>query len=212
MGIPEIAYRSFLRLKTDPRIVKIVKKVILSLRKMKDPIARARYIHSEVDSYLDSLFKNNPMVKPNLSCKKGCTYCCHTQVSVTSDEASLLAKIVESKQVEIDRTRLYQQAQAGANYNYWMQIPYEQRKCVFIGKDGGCSIYEDRPSVCRTNYALSPAEDCDTSDGTTKQMRLLKTEIADVVVATAYTESEENGTLPFMLDKKLKEKLTIFSK
>jgi len=210
MNIPQIAYQSYRELKTDPRVVKLVRYLIINLRKIKSSVGRARFIHEEVDKTLEKLFARNPFLKDTISCKKSCTYCCHTQVSVTADEAELLSQKIKNGEVQVDRSKLYLQAKAKNDYKYWMDIPYEQRKCIFLSEKGECSVYKDRPSVCRTNYSLSAAEKCDTSNGG-QSKRLLRTELADVIIASAFSESSDNGALPYMVDSNLKGDVLLFS-
>lgn len=138
-----------------------------------------------------------------IQCKKGCAACCHTQVSVTQDEAEHLAKKVLSGQVRIDRERLAFQAQFSDDYDQWMRVPYETRGCIFLDAQDGCTVYEDRPSVCRTNYSLSDPALCETKDGQTQPQRLLLTVDADLVVALVFELSEKKGSLPKFLNQAL---------
>ena len=43
--------------------------------------------------------------------------------------------------------------------------PHQDRKCVFLNDQNECTIYDDRPSVCRTNTVLSDPAACSTEDG-----------------------------------------------
>lgn len=176
------------------------------LARLKDIIGnipKARVTHREVDNQIHELFEN-PIVSENVSCKKGCSYCCYTQVSVTESEAELLAKCVTDG-VEIDRSFLYIQGEAANSASDWYSIPYEMRKCVFLAEDNTCRVYEDRPSVCRTNYVFSTPEKCSTIDGSEKPIRLLSTPKADMTIMASYANSCENGALPYMLWKALRK-------
>ncbi|MFW5887406.1 MAG: YkgJ family cysteine cluster protein [Bacteriovoracia bacterium] len=201
-AIPALAFKTFTELKDDSKYFSFTEKIILLLNKIHDPIRRARKLHDQIEKCMDRLFAKDE-VKASVNCTKGCTFCCHTQVAVTEDEAKLLASRILNSQNSIDLYRLHTQAKAGVNIDKWYQIPHAQRACVFLGKDGGCSVYEDRPSVCRTNNAVSDPSSCSTEDGIEKPQNLLLTHEADMIITGAFAASKENGPLPFMLKKVL---------
>ncbi len=202
MNFPHIAYRTFQRLKDHPYFSKFVLSLRMAFSEMISPVQRARFAHKQVDEALDELWKANPLAAQATSCKKGCTACCHTQVSVTKDEAELLACRV-GKDVLIDQERLERQARAKDSSSEWYKLSYEDRRCVFLGSDGECQVYEDRPSVCRSNYVFSPPEDCLTKDGNIRPVRLLIPEKADMVTMAHFLESRDNGDLPRLLKQNL---------
>ena len=166
--------------------------------RIEDPIARARKSHQYVDGFNKEVLEN-PVAQKFLSCHKGCDACCHTQVSVNADEAKLLAKRVIEDDIQIDLQKLYIQGDAENCGKSWFEIPYELRGCVFLDAGGECRVYEDRPSVCRTNAAFSDPKMCETRDGVEKPVRLLNTDKADIVTITSYQASGRAGTLPLML-------------
>lgn len=143
------------------------------------------------------------MAKKFITCHRGCSACCHTQVSVNKDEADLLAYRIINDNLEIDLTKMYIQANVDNDAKKWFEIPYDLRGCVFLDKDGACTVYNDRPSVCRTNNVLSPPKMCETKDGVEKSIRLLNTEKADMAMIAGFEMSGEAGTLPMMLWKAL---------
>lgn len=200
MNVPAIAQKTFELLKNEILAIEIVQLVVKKLGKIHDPLKRARFVHRLIDEASAPVF-SSPTVEELSPCKKGCSACCHTQVSVTRDEAKLLATKVEEG-VEIDLNRLLLQAGAKNTAKDYFALSYEQRKCVFLDEEGACQIYADRPSVCRTNVVLGSAEQCDTKDEI-KPTRLVKTQEADLVIYSAYLHSEDSGTLSYMLAKEL---------
>lgn len=95
MNVPAVAKRTYEELKQDPNYVKLVEEIIEALLKINSPESRARYAHELVDDFNKQVFAH-PLVKSFSPCKKGCSACCHTQVSITEDEATLLAMRVDS--------------------------------------------------------------------------------------------------------------------
>lgn len=85
----------------------IVRSTLSRLKKLPNPVKRARFIHKTVDDYVAGVF-SDPMVKKLSPCGEGCSACCHTQVSITADEAFLLVRKIKSG-IEIDLNRLKKQ-------------------------------------------------------------------------------------------------------
>lgn len=201
MNVPAIAQKTFSELKNRVEAMELVQFVLKKLNKNHDPIKRARYVHRMVDELNEYIF-NDPHVKSLSPCTSGCAACCHTQVSVTKDEAELLASRV-SEGVKIDLDKLHIQMAIKNSSAGWYALTYEERKCVFLDSENKCSVYEDRPSVCRTNAVVGDASQCDTSQGP-KPTRLVNTPEADLAIYASYLHSSEGGTLPYMLSKSLK--------
>lgn len=170
---------------------------------------RAKFFHREVQQKVDNVLNAIPH-KELIQCRKGCSACCHTQVSATQDEVDLLVRKISREKIKIDKVKLAMQARFSDSYEQWMRMPYEMRGCVFLNSDGNCKVYDDRPSVCRTNYALSNPLQCETRDGQTYEQRLLLTIEADLVVALVFEMSEKSGSLPSLLQESLKSEIDLF--
>lgn len=203
-SFPQVALRTYLKLKEYPQFLRFTQAIITTLGRMIRPIERARFVHEMIDHEMTELFKNEA-VQRLTACKKGCAACCHTQVSVTEDEADLLAKRVMDG-AALNWANLYKQKNAGDKFQEFMNISYNERRCVFLKDDQTCSVYEDRPSVCRTNAVVGTKEQCDTQNGQMQTQQILNTYNADMIIMGAYINSHENGALPNMLWKKLQEK------
>lgn len=203
MNVPAIARKTFEELRNQNDFMAIVHSVLDHLRKISSPIQRAELVHKEVDTFNHEVFAH-PLVEKFSPCKMGCDGCCHTQVSVTDDEAALLvSKINEG--VSFSQERLDIQMQAENNSDTYYQIKYADRRCIFLDEKGACNVYEDRPSVCRTNAVLGEASQCDTSVSI-KPTRLIRTPKSDMAIYASFLFSKSSGTLPFMVAKALKEK------
>ncbi len=200
MNVPAIAKKTFDQFKDNPEFNTLVRFVLEHLRKMTNPFQRVDFIHRAIDDLNEEVFAH-PLIKEMSPCKEGCSACCHTQVSVTDDEAALLARRI-SEGVEIDLERLKLQVTAGDDDSAFYKMNFEERKCIFLGEDGGCRVYNDRPSVCRTNAVIGDASQCDTTNGI-QRTQLIKTPKADMVIYASFYNAKSSGALPHMVAKAL---------
>lgn len=200
MNAPVIAKKTYEEHKTIPEYKSIFEFVLQNLQRITDKFVRAKVVHEIVDEFNKEVFAH-PLVEQLSPCKLGCTACCHTQVSVTDDEAQLLAKRVQEG-VKINRRLLKLQMKAKNDSDAFFKIKYEDRKCIFLGDDGACTVYEDRPSVCRTNAVIGDASQCDTSVSV-QPVRLIKTPKSDVAIYASFEHAGSSGTLPYMVGKAL---------
>jgi len=102
-------------------------------------IRKLEIIYELQDSLSKSISKYTP-------CKKGCSACCHYDVSVSALEIEYIEKMTNHQ-----RTPLI-----GSSENFL------GKPCPFL-IDNTCSIYEFRPFACRRHHALTTdAYWCDT--------------------------------------------------
>ncbi len=201
MNVPAIARKTFEQLRHQAEFNTIVNFVLDQLSKVFKPHQRVRFIHKLIDEYNEEVFAH-PLVKQFSPCKMGCSACCHTQVSVTEDEAEVLSQKISAGLV-IDNGLLKLQSETRDDSSAFYKMKHEDRKCIFLDEAGACRVYEDRPSVCRTNAVLGEADQCDTTDSI-KPIRLINTHKADMVIYAAYLHSQKSGSLPHMISQKIK--------
>lgn len=201
MNFPHVAYQTFLKFKNTAAMAQITHYVLEKIKTMTSSIERVKFVHKQIDGYMAQELEN-PVAKKFIKCQKGCSACCYTQVSVTQDEADLLASLVEEGH-SVDKKRLATQAMYSAYSNNWYKLSYEERRCIFLNHKNECSIYDNRPSVCRTNNVLSDPQDCSTQDGQQRPVRLLNTHKADMAMMAHYLYCQNNGSLPLMLQSAL---------
>jgi len=133
-------------------------------------IERGRALHEMMDKELKAAA---PLP---ISCREGCSGCCHYEVEVTQDEAAILKKLVRDG-FPIDRDRLEKQASRERMSTEWGRFWSPTNRCVFLGENGGCGIYEDRPAICRKHLVTSPANACTTRGGAVAPVQVLMAEI-----------------------------------
>jgi uncharacterized protein len=103
-----------------------------------------KVLYQKVEDFFDEVRKRHP---EGLSCKSGCSTCCHVDLSVFSVEANNIESWFQSLSQE-DKEKIREE---------WEKPSTQTRgfngellnSCAFL-KDHRCTIYEARPLICRT--------------------------------------------------------------
>jgi len=134
-----------------------------SLEELPDGEMRALFFHKLLDEVMaeeDKMAENT-----NISCRKGCTACCHRLIAVTPDEGALLTralKNLEGGAISAKTLSILERQSAYSLRNeleFWIK-PYGETKCVFLGAKGECQIYSNRPATCRLHKVTSDPYQC----------------------------------------------------
>jgi len=139
------------------------------------------------DQLVDVAINNATSEGKSISCKKGCGACCRMAVPVSEPEAHRLRDVVVAMP-EPRRSEIQQRFAAGMEVfrqtglldNMFQRVSGEQEErnamanldayyatgvpCPFLEEES-CSIYEERPLICREFLVTSPAENCANIDG-----------------------------------------------
>lgn len=83
-----------------------------------------------------SELRENPAA--HTACKKGCSNCCHMHVMLSQSEADAIGSRIARRPIQLNPEHKMQGVNA-----YGRETP-----CTFL-VDGACSIYENRPFICR---------------------------------------------------------------
>jgi len=86
----------------------------------------------------------NALKQPHAACKAGCNACCHIQVEISDREAQRIGAAIGKKPAALPPGRLTTPMD---------QLGRRDTPCPFL-VDGNCSIYPDRPYVCREMTVL----------------------------------------------------------
>lgn len=190
VAFPAPSFESFLDLLSDE--LEKIKSLLLQLPAGPE---RAKKVHALVDHEV-SLETEIP-----LSCTKGCSHCCHLEVEVTNYEAKILKDIV-SNGFPIDLRRLKVQAERSLQDPAWRTLGLRaQNRCVFLGADESCEIYDTRPVMCRRHSVTSPAKYCESLD---QLITLRYFPRVDLIISAANEDPELRiGPLAKMLSTEL---------
>ncbi|QAR32989.1 YkgJ family cysteine cluster protein [Geovibrio thiophilus] len=94
-----------------------------------------------------------------IACRVGCAHCCVVYITVLLPEAVNIARYLREQG---EAERLIPLLVERVRETMWTE---EQdwsllgKKCIFLDKSGGCSVYPVRPLLCRAVTSVS-AEDC----------------------------------------------------
>ncbi len=155
---------------------------------------RARNLHRRVDAAIRVFETIRPQAVSAIRCHRGCAHCCRIWVGITHDEALLLAESVRSGSVRLDLDRLERQRHWGHPVDFATH-PKEEACCVFLGEDGSCGVYEDRPSACRALLVASDPEFCRTAEQATQVLAIINPQVELLVSAAQSSDGPGSNLL-----------------
>lgn len=158
------------------------------------------FVYHLIDSYA-------ARVANRVTCRKGCSFCCNQQVTITDGEADLINELVgEDPSILISLENLLAQrlwdvvTEEGPGPKNWNDKPWEQRRCAFLSENGLCSIYQFRPSACRNHRSIDPPDLCDERKGLKDGIRFVnQLEIAMFLNAYMHSSKEEGPIAKMVL-------------
>ncbi len=104
-------------------------------------------LRRRVDDHFDAAVARTPT---DFACRDGCSTCCHQRISVFAIEADAIRDALAELAVRDPELRARVRAQADA--------PAAQRHCALL-VDDRCSIYPQRPLICRSHGLPVVADD-----------------------------------------------------
>lgn len=94
--------------------------------------------------------------RASVACRAGCGTCCHNDVAVQAHEVFIAAEHLQRTLPPAELEAVIARAAAHrAAYAAKRDLPAGKRpqtRCVLL-RDGNCSIYEDRPEICRAYHS-----------------------------------------------------------
>lgn len=167
---------------------------------------RARSLHRRVDAAIRAFEAIRPQAVSAIRCHQGCAHCCRIWVGITSDEALLLAECVRSGSTALDMSRLERQRHWSHPEDFATH-PREEACCVFLGEDGSCSVYEDRPSACRALLVASDPEFCRTAEQATRVLAIINPQVELLVSAAQSADGPGRNLLAARLWEALENRI-----
>lgn len=136
----------------------------------------------EVYDYIDRYFE---AAQNLVACKPGCANCCHGRVWLMQVEADLIAAKTGRNAPTI----------AAIEDSDTFPIRDASRPCTFLDADAKCSIYDNRPLVCRTHFNFEPTNELCRFENADKTIPLIDREktIPGVLKAMAEISDVHSG-------------------
>lgn len=139
--------------------------------------SRATLFYSTLDSEVEESIISK---YPEITCKKGCAYCCHQKIGISQAEAYLIINFVSFWNIKINWDLLMSQK----GHEDWSKIPFKSSKCIFLGEDNLCKIYEVRPGACRWYFSLQDPKLCDIEQFPGGSVSVPISSVIDTLVAS----------------------------
>ena len=144
-------------LATGPRRADViaVARVLKSKLAEHDNPRRASEAAALAQALNETSLKARPPTRVKIACSKGCSYCCYGFVGILPPEAFRLADAVRAGRAgKLDaatvRARTVPLRGLGPDARIGRKLA-----CPLLGDGGVCSVYADRPLVCRQATSLS---------------------------------------------------------
>lgn len=93
----------------------------------------------KVDDQFEKIYSAH---KDQFACKKSCHQCCIPKLTVCTVEKEYILNFLHNNPSVIEKLKELERLDV-----------YEGERCKFLDETGSCSIYEARPSVCRSHGA-----------------------------------------------------------
>ena len=158
---------------------------------------RARAVHQRVEAATAPFLALRPEALAAVQCRRGCSHCCRIRVDVTADEAALLSERIRAGTAHPDPARLAIQRTWAAPADF-LGKPRAEADCVFLGADGACTVYEDRPSACRALLVASAPELCRDAQGATQVLAVINPYLELVASAALTVQAWEGAAVLWM--------------
>lgn len=112
--------------------------------------------HAAADQFIKDVVRTS---SEPISCRAGCAFCCHQPVFASFNEFETLKNHLLDTGRKIERDRVQAQYD-DINDGAYQKLEVAKRKCVFLGEDNCCTIYEVRPLNCRRLNVYSDPKSC----------------------------------------------------
>lgn len=166
---------------------------------------RAYNVNRMIDQSMLNEKTKYPKEWAQISCKAGCSHCCHNTVVITECEADLLVTWMGEQKIEIDQELLKRQAAFTGSDSEWFRLPKTENRCVFLDDQNKCKVYEHRPASCRKYVVTTPAEACDDRIGSQQVASIIDVNTEVMYSGMMDIDHSKVGPLPVKLFKRINE-------
>lgn len=172
-------------------IREVVSDYVPVLLQMKEELSgNAAYLYARgvVDKIIDK-----SKLKEKTSCNSSCSFCCHDTIYVSHDEGEHIKNVIKEKGIVPNADRINKQKHANPNMK-WID-----KACPLLSQENEkgerlCSIYEDRPLICRTHNSTEEPKFCDRKTYPGRSTGELKIVLLESVVMSSMISGNKPGT------------------
>lgn len=111
-----------------------------------------KFVIDYIRSYIKTVF-NVPEITNTTSCKAGCYFCCHDKIFLSVVEKAYFKKYVKNIP-DLKQMKLLNDTKD------FSKLPWIDKRCGFLSSANTCTIYNERPLVCRTHNSKDDPELC----------------------------------------------------
>lgn len=124
-----------------------------------------------------------------------CSFCCHDTIYVSHDEGDYIKKVIKDKGITPNADRINKQKKMNPN------IKWIDKACpLLLDEDESgqrkCSIYEDRPLICRTHNSVEDPEFCNKDIHPGRTVGELKAVMIEGLVMSSMVSGNKDFTTP----------------
>lgn len=181
--LPHVVRQAQILTRSNSELKDFLFKGLQKLSHFKSEDDKLNWVREEVDQLLNESTENT-------MCQKGCHHCCFHPISLSVSEMNN----IKSLNIPHNKERLEKQK---AHFEGIEEIQYEDRACVFL-VEGNCSIYENRPLICRLTHVSSEPIHCHLENETTPIEHLPVTKAA-LLVGAFYMGNPDVELMPVQL-------------
>ena len=172
-------------------VYKTYREIVDLLKTIPAGAGRAGWVYKLVEKHRSASSSSS---SSSSSCQRKCGGCCHGRVEINTEEAEALVRSAEHHGWEIDSVRL--KIQKDFRVKDFESADELVARCVFLGEDQLCKVYNERPMVCRNHFVTTPRANCSTPEAP----KDLVADLMPELIAAAYNEVvQEKGLLADMI-------------
>ena len=187
-SLPLIVRQAQLMARTDSSLKELLYGYLKKISSFRKEEEKLKWVHTQVDFLISQNSDKS-------SCLKGCHYCCYHPIQLSHVEINNIKKkylIANPKRLEVQKTNI------GKGLRSDNPISYKDRACVYLNDTGTCSVYQDRPLICRLTHVQSNPEHCHW-ENKDKPIEHLPVTKAALLVAAFYMGHTEIDYIPRFL-------------
>lgn len=102
------------------------------------------YVYIALDNMLDKAKKDAKKDGKRVTCTKGCSFCCYSEVTCSDLEWKGILEFLRRWNIEMPPHN----PKHSVSRNEFNKLPWEEKKCPFL-VNNTCGIYSIRPATCR---------------------------------------------------------------